>query len=110
MHGNQLEEVKTDWAGYLERDVIVVWLRDSVLTSWTPFLARSGEVEVRQLAETDDRARLRVVTNCKPRSRGIHLIGKDAGLKKSWAVFASNDQIFSVIDDMPMRQSEMRAE
>ncbi|MEL7232352.1 MAG: hypothetical protein AAGJ85_07570 [Pseudomonadota bacterium] len=31
MYNTQFEEAKTDWAGYYERDLIVVWLRDRVL-------------------------------------------------------------------------------
>ncbi|MEM7494005.1 MAG: DUF4174 domain-containing protein [Pseudomonadota bacterium] len=109
LYAEQYDEVAKDWAGYLERDMIVVWLRDDVLTNWTPFLNESGEVEVRQLAESQDIAGLRARTNCAPGSRGVHLIGKDTGLKNTWRTSVSNKDVFAIIDAMPMRQQEMRS-
>jgi hypothetical protein len=108
MYGAQYEAVSSDWAGYHERDLIFVWLRDNVLTNWTPFRSSDGAISVRQLAESEDTANLRQRTNCKPGNRGIHLIGKDTGLKKSWSMPLSNQEVFALIDAMPMRQSEMQ--
>lgn len=108
MYGAQYEAVSSDWAGYHERDLIFVWLRDNVLTSWTPFQVSDGAVSVRQLAERNDTANLRERTNCKAGNRGVHLIGKDTGLKKSWPTPVSNQEVFALIDAMPMRQQEMR--
>ncbi|MEM8615875.1 MAG: DUF4174 domain-containing protein [Pseudomonadota bacterium] len=110
LYGAQLEQAKSDWAGYLDRDLIVVWLRDKVLTSWSPFLIEGGRVDVRQRAESEDVAGLRKRVDCKPSKRGVHLIGKDTGLNRTWSAAVSNVELFSAIDAMPMRQREMRSE
>lgn len=110
LYGAQYEQVQKDWPGYLERDLIFVWLRDQSVTSWTPFMQEDGSVSVRQLAERGDVASLRELTACKFGSRGVHLIGKDTGLKKSWPVAVSNAALFAIIDAMPMRQREMRSD
>ncbi|MEM1036857.1 MAG: DUF4174 domain-containing protein [Pseudomonadota bacterium] len=109
-YSEQYSEVSKDWPGYLDRDMIVVWLRDGVLTSWTPFMDEAGEIDVRQLAEREDIAGLRARTNCAPGFRGVHLIGKDTGLKKTWRTPVSNSDVFALIDAMPMRSQEMRAQ
>lgn len=36
------------------------------------------------------------------------LVGKDGGEKKRWDKFAPMEEVFAIIDDMPMRQREMR--
>lgn len=108
MYGQQYFAVAEDWPGHLERDTILVLLHDTLVTSWMPFRGVDGRMEVRQRAERNDVANLRERTNCKPGNRGIHLIGKDTGLKKSWPAPVTNQELFAFIDAMPMRQQEMR--
>ncbi len=38
----------------------------------------------------------------------VILIGKDGGVKKTWKTYVSSDELFTLIDSMPMRRREMR--
>jgi len=38
----------------------------------------------------------------------VILIGKDGGVKKTWKSYVSSDELFTIIDSMPMRRREMR--
>ena len=38
----------------------------------------------------------------------VILIGKDGGVKKTWKNHVTSDELFSLIDSMPMRRREMR--
>ncbi len=38
----------------------------------------------------------------------VILIGKDGGVKKTWKTHVTSDELFRIIDSMPMRRREMR--
>ena len=62
----------------------------------------------RELSETDADA-LRQMHPSAPAGFGVMLIGKDGGVKARYADVPSLEEIFALIDGMPMRRSEMRS-
>ena len=58
-------------------------------------------------SETDD-TNLRRRTGCIPETGFVSLIGKDGDVKLRSELTIANEDLFAVIDAMPMRQSEMQ--
>ena len=77
-------------------------------------LFREAEGEYRQwFPKAPLRTTLKLPEGMLPRLAGrVTLIGKDGGIKRQWAVEGSDLRaaVFALIDAMPMRQREMRAE
>jgi tRNA G18 (ribose-2'-O)-methylase SpoU len=72
------------------------------------FNAQKSELAERELMvfvnpESDSMAKLR-----KEKGFEVILIGKDGGVKKRKTALITTDELFGIIDSMPMRQSEMR--
>jgi len=72
-----------DWDGFEERDLVIVELG------------------------TDKTSRLAKIARCDNKLEYV-LIGKDQTQKRRWNLFPSNDELYSLIDAMPMRRYEMR--
>lgn len=106
----QYDKMFADLPGYIERDVILVWLTDTDVLTWKPVRGNNDRVTLLIGGEGGDVDALRMKTNCASGSRGISLIGKDSGLKQVWSEAIENSALFEVIDAMPMRQREMRSE
>lgn len=104
----QYDEAFKDWPGYIDRDLILVWLTHDYVMSWHP---KPHAVKAATLmiggSETDD-TKLRQRTGCIPETGFVALIGKDGDVKLRSDVMIANEDLFTVIDAMPMRQSEMQ--
>ena len=104
--------VSIDWQGFEERDLVIVEIRKSsahVLKEHD----REGAV-ARYLTSFSERYRdgsrkkgLKEIAQCENKLEYI-LIGKDQTPKRRWDLFPSNDELYTLIDDMPMRRIEMR--
>lgn len=103
----QYEEAFEDWPGYIERDMILVWISSEDIMSWHPkpsaFKDATLHIRVSEAGATDLRER----TNCTPDRDFVVLIGKDGGIKARSETTLSNSELFALIDSMPMRQQEM---
>ena len=97
MFDQQVEELKKDPDGVMERDLIIFVIKqdqvlDLVHDRSTPLSA--GKLREKYLREGN---RFQYV-----------LIGKDGGIKLEKTEFVPNSYLYSVIDAMPMRRQEMR--
>jgi len=72
-----------DWKGFEERDLVVA-------------------ETVKSKAD-----RLTKIAGCENKLEYV-LIGKDQTQKRRWNLLPSNDELYSLIDAMPMRRFEMR--
>lgn len=109
--GAQYDEAFKDWPGYIARDLILVWVDQNGITSWTPIESTQPNKAATLLigGHDDDPTGLRGQVGCEKISEtSISLIGKDGEVKKVWNNPVSNKDLFAIIDAMPMRQSEMR--
>ena len=104
----QYDELFADLPGYIERDLILVWLTDSDVLTWRPVWGANDRVTLLIGGEGGDVDALRTKTDCAKNSRGVSLIGKDTGVKQQWAKAVENRALFEAIDAMPMRQSEVQ--
>lgn len=104
----QYDEAFKDWPGYIERDLILVWLTQDYVMSWHP---KTHAVKAATLmiggSETDE-TNLRDRTGCIPETGFVSLIGKDGNVKRTSETILTNDDLFATIDAMPMRQGEMQ--
>ncbi|MEL7031068.1 MAG: DUF4174 domain-containing protein [Pseudomonadota bacterium] len=104
----QYDEAFKDWPGYIDRDLILVWLTEDYVMSWHP---KPHAVKAATLliggSETDD-TNLRARTGCIPETGFVSLIGKDGDVKLTSPSTVSNQDLFATIDAMPMRQGEMQ--
>jgi hypothetical protein len=92
----QLEHLSND-NELAERDLIMFHL----------FKSDSGFADERRLSE-EDVAGLQEKFSVEPKSFTVVLIGKDGAEKQRWTHAVERDDLFALIDDMPMRQQEMR--
>jgi len=84
---------------FTERDLIVISL----------FYFDCSEVGERYMTdESADRLKRRLVDENAVSSFSVMVIGKDGGIKLRSEEVIEPDELFSVIDRMPMRQREMR--
>lgn len=92
-----------DWTAdpreLLERDLILFREQDGAYRRWFP--KAQSPVTLRLSAEVNRRTSGRVT-----------LIGKDGGIKRQWAEERRDlrPEVFALIDSMPMRQREIRAQ
>ena len=80
-----------------ERDMIVGWV----------FADGSSHIGSESLSEADAEA-LRRRANIDAGTTTTILIGKDGGVKARYQPIPNLDEMFALIDGMPMRRSEMR--
>mgnify|MGYP003700830331 CR=1 FL=1 len=104
------QAMQANLEGYIDRDLILVWLTPSSITSWTPLTAdREGmKAALRIQIHDDDTTNLRDRLSCKQVTNQVTLVGKDSGVKRVWNGEAPIEEVFAAIDAMPMRQREMR--
>lgn len=102
----------TDWQGFEERDVVVVEMR-KYSTHVIGQHARGSEVpryNIHYAAGYKVGSGTRgvgLVSQCENKLEYV-LIGKDGTQKQRWDLFPSNNDLYALIDAMPMRQYEMR--
>jgi hypothetical protein len=94
----QIQEVEYQQAGVEDRDLVIF----TVLPQRVINL--EGKTLPPQSAE-----HLRQQYDVPSEQFAVILIGKDGGVKLKEKKFLSTDKLFSTIDQMPMRQREMRA-
>lgn len=89
-----------DWAGFAERDLVVLKFKDGQIN----LLSKTG-----QPTSFSD-ARLKKMGRALYCGSGADflLIGKDGGPKRRWRKTVPLQELFDTIDSMPMRQYEMR--
>jgi hypothetical protein len=92
----QLEHLSDD-DELAERDLILFHL----------FASDSGFAGETRLSE-EDVTQLQKKFNIAPRDFTVALIGKDGTEKERWKRAVRSENLFALIDDMPMRQQEMR--
>jgi hypothetical protein len=105
----QAQYDRVDWAGFLDRDLMVVWATQNDLTSITPHPHPTKAATLAWMYHEPQDANLLKRTSCSGEDNFVALIGKDGGVKARWDNAVSNEDLFAIIDAMPMRQSEMRA-
>ena len=100
-----------DWDGFKERDLEILEFRKQ--TSHLVKEHRRAEAVPRALVThawyhtTESHKKIGTTTKCDNKLEYV-LIGKDKTVKKRWGLFPSNDDLYSTIDAMPMRQIEIR--
>ncbi len=99
-----------DWSGFKERDLVILEFRK--YTSHIVSEHRRKEIVPRALTThswyyESDHAKMMTLTRCKNKIEYV-LIGKDTGVKMRWDLFPPNDELYELIDSMPMRRFEMR--
>lgn len=103
---------KTDWAGFAERDLLLIGLNEQVAFN---FLAQDSESDTGAnglrsqyiFRKNISGEGIRKRVNCA-HDFGLILVGKDTGIKAHWASGFTQQELFSLIDAMPMRRYEMR--
>lgn len=81
-----------------DRDMVIGWLL-------TGAGSRLGSAELTTTQATALRSRLRI----RPDDAQVVLIGKDGGIKARYDTPPELDEVFALIDGMPMRQAEVEA-
>lgn len=106
----QYEEAFGDWPGYIDRDLILVWISEDGIMSWKPVPNPDPNKAATLLigGHDEDETELRKRVSCDTAYPLITLVGKDGGAKQTWKKPVKNRDIFQIIDAMPMRQQEMR--
>ena len=104
----QADEAASDLPGYIARDLILVWINDDRILSLQPMIDETGAAVVSMSEHHGDPTELRARTGCVPASNFVALIGKDGGVKLRDEAMVSNEDLFALIDSMPMRRQEMR--
>ena len=97
-----------DWSGYLERKLLVVGVSsDAVSVAYIERLPNGDTFPgVVKFYEHKD-LRLVRAANCESGEPSLSLIGLDGGVKEKWYEPVPNDELFAIIDAMPMRAQEM---
>ena len=106
----QYEAMLDDVEGFLERDLILVWVSPEYIISWKPVPNTRDDMVATLLvgSHNDDPTGLREQVGCFEPDDEVTLIGKDTGIKQVWKGDAPTQEVFAAIDAMPMRQREMR--
>ncbi|MCR9268486.1 MAG: DUF4174 domain-containing protein [Hyphomonadaceae bacterium] len=105
----QYEQAFEDWPGYIDRDLILVWLDQDYVMSWWPVANDNKDASLLIRGSETDESDLRGRTGCGSDREFVALIGKDGEVKARSETAISNQDLFARIDSMPMRQREMRA-
>jgi hypothetical protein len=93
----QIEELKLDPEGLVERDLIIFLVAREQVTNLLSDESTSLSAE-----------RLRKKYSQADKKFQFILIGKDGGKKLDRSEFVPSDYLYAVIDAMPMRRQEMR--
>ncbi|MEL7108146.1 MAG: DUF4174 domain-containing protein [Pseudomonadota bacterium] len=104
----QYEAAFEDWPGYIERDLILVWVSQDDIMTWYPKPHRFKAATLLIGYYDTDETNLRGRTGCDADTNFVALIGKDGDVKAKSASIISNNDLFALIDAMPMRLQEMR--
>jgi hypothetical protein len=96
LYQEQLEHVSND-DELLERDLVLFHI----------FFSQSGFAGEMRLSE-EDVVQLQEKFKVGSRDFTLILIGKDGTEKQRWDKPVKSESLFALIDDMPMRQQEMR--
>ncbi|MEL6856796.1 MAG: DUF4174 domain-containing protein [Pseudomonadota bacterium] len=105
----QYAQASWDWPGYIDRDMILVWISPEDIMTWhpKPNAVKAATLMI-GLAETDD-THLRQRTACTADNDFVALIGKDGEVKARSDRAMPNQDLFALIDAMPMRQQELQS-
>ncbi|MCU0355573.1 MAG: DUF4174 domain-containing protein [Cytophagales bacterium] len=95
----QLDQWQNAADGFRERQLLVIQALD-----------KSGVVAQNQPLALADVQALRKQFNVRADEFAVVLVGKDGGEKRRWDKTVPPDEIFAVIDAMPMRQSERKGD
>jgi len=101
-----------DWPGFEERDLSILEFRkySSHLISEHPKKDPVPRAIVSQwghYATGSEHKKISKIAKCQNKLEYV-LIGKDETQKRRWSLFPSDDDLYSIIDAMPMRRYEMR--
>ena len=94
---NQIEVLKVDTIDLKERYLIVLGVSKALV-----------KAEYGSSSNTYDAKAIRDYYEISDGVNSTILIGKDSGEKKRWSTLVERNNIFGLIDAMPMRKSEMR--
>ena len=105
----EVASAQIDWEGFAERHLVIIEQREDISYIVTP--PPEGQLAARPalsspVKSTGDRS-IEAIAGCGDEA-GYVLIGKDQTRKKRWDDFPPQDELFAVIDAMPMRRFEMR--
>ena len=70
--------------------------------------AELDDRDIKVLRDFEPGSRLRMDLGVTRKGFAVVLVGKDGGVKKVWRDRVNPRQIFTIIDQMPMRRREMR--
>ena len=97
-----------NWDGFYERDIVFIhidkWAADAFL-SYNSSFDNADRFHINVEREAKE---ILALAKCDLYVNSVALIGKDGGLKKIWLTQPSEQDIFDIIDAMPMRRQEMR--
>ena len=101
-----------DWQGFEERDLVIVEIRKYsahvVKEHSRGMSVPRYKTSFSERYTVGSRSKgLSEITKCENKLEYV-LIGKDETQKKRWTLFPSNDDLYALIDAMPMRRFEMR--
>ena len=101
-----------DWKGFSERDLVILEMRKA--SAHIVSKHDKGDRVPRYVTTFSQRNRvgskskgLDVIAACENKLEYV-LIGKDTGVKMRWDLFPPNNELYALIDAMPMRRFEMR--
>lgn len=95
----QLADLQSDPLGLVERKLVVFQLQDQSY--------RKGLMQIGEWQKVDNR-KLLTIANEDMSKFEVILIGLDGGVKLQRSTILPKDELFAIIDGMPMRRSEIR--
>ncbi len=95
--GEQIDAVDADQAGFIERDMLLVTLLDD-----------AGSAAGDRALTSEEVARARAVLGIERGEFAVRLLGKDVGVKLSRNAVVPMNELYALIDGMPMRRREMQ--
>lgn len=99
----------TQSEGLSVRDVVRVTLDDGFGMALIPVPSSRDDTVARfQILNADNRKRFAEAAGCGENGIAYALIGKDGGRKQQWNRAPAADDVFTLIDGMPMGRQELR--
>ena len=98
---------EVSWDEFSERQLTIVEISQNSVQSVLPSKSGNVKEDMTRARHHDYEDALRLRAECENDFK-FALIGKDTGVKKRWKNTLPQDELFQVIDAMPMRQFEMR--
>jgi hypothetical protein len=95
------------WDEFSERQLTIVELSQNSLQTVTAETHRDTKKRLNKTRLDDFSDQLRLKAACQNRFEFV-LIGKDMGVKKRWENAIAQEELFQIIDAMPMRRFEVR--